>query len=186
MATQGTSSGRLLVDVVCYQLGWFSCVLGAAHHHAWAGVTAAVALTVFHLALLESPARQWQEIRLVVAVMVAGLLVDGTLSALGWVRYPQGQPAPFVPPVWMLCLWMLFATLLPGALAWLRGRPVLAALLGALGGPLAYLAGERLGAIALGEGVAPLVGLAVLAVAWAVVIPLLVRLSERLVPDDAT
>ena len=104
MATPRFPSGRLLADVVAYQIGWLGCVLGAAHGHAWAGVTAAVALTAFHLALL-----------------------------------------------------------------------------GALGGPLAYLAGERLGAIDLAAGPVPLL---VLAVAWGSVIPLLVGLSERLVPDE--
>lgn len=181
MAPAKSPSGRRLADVVAYQIGWLGCVLGAAHGHAWAGVTAAVALTAFHLALVERPERRGAELRLLAVAVVVGLLVDGTLSAIGWVRYPEGQPAPFLPPVWMLCLWMLFATLLPGALIWLRGRPVLAGLLGALGGPLAYLAGERLGAIALAEGPVPLLALAV---AWGAVIPLLVGLSERLVPDD--
>jgi hypothetical protein len=182
MAAAPIPPGRLLADVVAYQIGWLGCVLGAARGHAWAGVTAAVALAAFHLALLDGPERRRNELRLFAASVVVGLVVDGTLTALGWVRYPEGQPAPFLPPVWMLCLWMLFATLLPGALAWLRGRPILAAALGALGGPLAYLAGERLGAIALARGPGPLLALAV---AWAVAIPLLLGLSRKLVPDGA-
>ncbi len=179
MTNARAPSSRLLTDVVCYQLGWFACVLGASHGRAWTGVTAALALVGFHFVLLEEPGRRWAELRLLVVVVIVGLAVDGTLSGLGWVRFPEGQPAPFLPPIWMLCLWALFATLLPGALAWLRGRPVLGAALGALGGPLAYLAGQSLGAIGLAAGPVPLVALAV---AWGLVIPALIALAQRLVP----
>jgi hypothetical protein len=47
----------------------------------------------------------------------------------------------------MLCLWIVFATTLGHSLRWLMNRPVAAAVAGAIGGPLAYLAGGRLGAL---------------------------------------
>jgi hypothetical protein len=65
-------------------------------------------------------------------------------------------------------------------LAWLRGRYVLDALLGAAGGPLAYYLGARLGAIAFPDP--PGLGLAIVAAAWALAVPLLLRLSWWIVP----
>ena len=51
------------------------------------------------------------------------------------------------------------------------------AALGAVGGPLAYLAGEKLGAITFNQ---PLFAIAALAVIWAVAMPLLVVLATRM------
>jgi hypothetical protein len=71
----------------------------------------------------------------------------------------------------MLALWVNFALAID-ALAWLGRRPVLAAMLaGAVGGPLSYLAGARLGAVTLGPSEP--VALAAVAVVWMVAMPLL-------------
>jgi hypothetical protein len=40
-----------LLNFVAYQLAWFACVLGAAHHLASAGAAFAIAVTAVHLAL---------------------------------------------------------------------------------------------------------------------------------------
>ncbi|MGD2113695.1 MAG: DUF2878 domain-containing protein [Acidobacteriota bacterium] len=169
----------LPVNVLLYQVGWFACVLGAARGVPWTGPAVAAGLVTVHLLLTDRPAAEG---RLMLAAVALGVVVDGSLAAAGMVRYPDGLPAPFLPPLWMLCLWPLFAALLPHALAWLRGRFLLGALLGAGGGPLAYLGGERLGAIDLPGGALPAAPLAALALAWAVAIPLLLALEGRLVP----
>jgi len=49
----------------------------------------------------------------------------------------------------MTTLWALFSSTLNVSLRWMRGRTALAIVFGAIGGPLAYLAGEKLGAMQL-------------------------------------
>ncbi len=73
-------------------------------------------------------------------------------------------------------MWGLFATILNVSLRWLRGRWVMAALFGAIGGPLAYYGGHRLGALEFGNEI---VALLALAVGWAVFTPLLMSLATR-------
>ena len=86
-------------------------------------------------------------------------------------------------------LWMLFATTLNVSLRWLRRMPAAAVVLGALGGPLAYWGGARLGGMTFA---APLAATVVLAVGWAVLTPAMVWLSRRFdgfpasAPADAT
>jgi hypothetical protein len=63
----------------------------------------------------------------------------------------------------MLSLWLAFATTLNHSLRWLTCRPVAAALAGALGGPLAYLAGAKLGALTLAT---PAITLPFIAMLW--------------------
>ena len=70
-----------------------------------------------------------------------------------------------------------FAMTLNVSMRWLRGKPKLAALLGFYGGPASYIAGQALGGIVL---VNQFAALAALAIGWAVIMPLLMRLSESL------
>ena len=93
---------------------------------------------------------------------------------LGLVAYPS---SPDSIPFWMLTLWALFATTLSVSLRWFQTRPVIAALTGALLGPLAYWAGAAAGAIALPTLSLSLTGLAL---AWMVGFPLLLQVARRL------
>lgn len=68
-------------------------------------------------------------------------------------------------------MWLLFSTSLSGTLKWLQGRYLVAALLGAVFGPLSYVAGGRLGAIESNQDF--LLTVLVLAVVWGLVVPLL-------------
>jgi hypothetical protein len=72
---------------------------------------------------------------------------------------------------------MLFATTLNVSMRWLRGKPKLAAIFGFFGGPASYLAGQNLGGIILNNEFAALLALAI---GWAVIMPVLISLSENL------
>jgi len=162
----------VLVNFVAFQLGWFACVLGAAHGLPWAGTGVALAIVAWHLT---RAARPRAEIGLVLIAAGIGALWDSGLSALGWIRYPSGVLIEGAAPYWIVAMWMLFATTLNVSLAWLRRNLPLAAVFGALGGPLAYLGGAKLGALTFGAQEAALVALAL---GWAVLTPLLLRLAR--------
>ncbi|HPB74378.1 MAG TPA: DUF2878 domain-containing protein [Chromatiaceae bacterium] len=85
--------------------------------------------------------------------------------------------ASVLPPAWMLALWANFATTLNLSLAGLQTRPGLAAVLGLVGGPLAYWGGAGLGAMTF---VAPLPALITLALGWALLTLLLLALAATL------
>ncbi len=165
---------RVIVNLVAFQVGWLACVLGGAHHLPWAGVGLTLLIVAIHLKLTERPAR---EARLLLAAAAIGVVWDGLLVASGLLTYPSGMILPWLPPVWIVALWVLFATMLNVTLRWLHGRWILAALFGAVGGPMAFYAGSRLGGVAFGE---TLMALAVIAAGWSVLTPLLVWLARRL------
>lgn len=135
---------------------------------------AATVILLLHLGRTTN--RRGEAVLLAVAGMT-GFLVDSALTA-GGVFTPVRHlfPPPWSPP-WMICLWLNFAATLNVSLRWLHGRPRLAALFGALGGPLAYYAGARLGAAA---ALPERGGLLILALVWALVTPLLAGLAERM------
>jgi hypothetical protein len=164
---------NLAVNFLAFQLGWFACVLGAANGLPWAGPLVVLGVVALHLARVPRPR---PELQLIAVSMALGLVVDTLLLASGWLSYPAGLWLANLAPYWIVAMWALFATTLNLSMGWLRGRPLLAVLAGGVGGPLSYLAGEKLGGIEL---TAPAAALAALAVAWAVAMPLLMKLAER-------
>ena len=164
----------IALNVVLYQAGWFACVLGAAHGAPWLGIAAAVPIVAWHLLRAERPA---PEARLVLCAALTGALFETSLLLLDWVRYPDGAWPEGMAPGWMVALWAMFGTTLNVSLRFLRERPALAVLLGAVGAPAAYYAGARMGALELAAGGA---ALAAIAAWWALCTPLLSRLGRRL------
>jgi hypothetical protein len=164
----------LAANVILFQIGWFACVLGAAHGYAREGALLAVAIVTVHVALAVRPAR---EAALVAAAILLGAVFDSLLVQAGWLRYEAGILVEGLAPYWIVAMWALFATTLNVSLRALRAHPWLGVLLGAVGGPAAYYAGAGLGALSF---VALLPALAALAAGWAIATPLLFALALRL------
>jgi hypothetical protein len=161
------------INLIAFQLGWFACVLGAAYGFAWAGTGLALAIVAWHIGRAGAPRA---ELALILIAAAIGALWDSGLAALGWIRYPSGVLIEGLAPHWIVALWMLFATTLNVSLGWLKRSMPLAAAFGALGGPLAYLGGARIGALELVEQGAALTALAL---GWAVFTPLLLQIARR-------
>lgn len=164
---------RLLANFLAFQAGWFACVLGGANGLPWVGTGIALAIVAWHLTRAVRPG---QELMLVLSAAAIGALFDSLLVTLGWLAYPSGTLLAGTAPHWIVALWMLFAITLNLSLAWLKRRLFVAVLFGAVGGPLAYLGGAKLGALSF---VSPTPALIALAVGWALFTPVLVMLSLR-------
>ena len=163
---------QLLLNFSAFQMGWLSSVVGGARQMPWLGPLVVLVALLIHLRAARKP---FDEVILVFVCAVIGAIFDSLLVAAGWVAYPSGTFASALAPYWIITMWMLFATTLNVSMRWLRDRVRLAAVLGLLGGPAAYLAGEEFGGIALVERVPALVALAI---GWTVILPVLLRLSE--------
>ena len=163
----------MLVNFVLFQIGWFACVLGAAHGMPGAGVAAALVVVAWHLARAPRPR---PELTLLVIAAVIGFAWDTALVALGWIEYPNGTLIPGTAPIWIVAMWVVFATTLNVSLGWLKRSLPLALLFGAVGGPLAYVAGGKLGGLSFLQQTPALVALSI---GWAFLTPLLLRIADR-------
>jgi len=168
-----------LLNYAAYQIGWLAAVGGAAVGWPIAGAGVALTLTAAHVALARERDR---EARLVVAALLTGLVVERALIAAGTYRLLAGVPPGAWPPLWLLALWGQFATTWRYSLAAIFSRPWRAALFGAVGGPVAFVAGERVGAVVLWAPVIPT--LSGLAVAWSLALAAL-ALTTRVVAGAA-
>ena len=162
-----------LINFVLFQAGWFAAVLGAAHLHPLLGTTCVIAVIAVHLLM---SARPVQEFRFVAIVSAVGFAFETTVALQGHIAYPSGQPVAWLAPYWMVALWALLATAPNVTMRWLKQRFVLAAVLGAVCGPLSFLGGVRLGGASLIDA-AP--ALLTMACAWAILMPAMMWLSDR-------
>ena len=89
------------------------------------------------------------EVRLVALAAAVGAVVEMVQIAVGTYRFTSGTVTDALPPPWLLAMWAQFATTFRFSLRSVITRPVPAMLFGAAGGPIAFLAGERLGAVTL-------------------------------------
>jgi len=180
LATIGVTRGKIL-NVLLYQAGWFACVIGAAQGYWLAGPCVALLLVAAHLLLVPATA---SELKLLACSGLIGFALDslhqwsGTLDFAG--AWPDGRLAPF----WIVVMWVQFATMIHYALSWLSGKYLLSAVLGAIGGPLAYWGGVRIGAADFPPSL--WFSLAALGVGWAVAMPALVWLGDRFVSPTRT
>lgn len=163
-----------LVNFLLFQVVWFACVLGAAHDEFALGIVIALAALGASWWLSSSRRRDaW----LALALAAGGFGLDSLEVALGVYTAPGARLAPWATPWWFVLLWAGFATTLCSSFEWSLARPKLAIALGAVAGPCAYVAGERLGALTLGEP--RFRALAVLAVAWALALAGAITLARR-------
>ncbi len=165
---------RFWANLIGYQLGWFAIVISAARSQPWWGIAAAL---VFIAVQLSYSTARLADTRTVIAALVCGFLMDGALAATGWLHY--ASPLLSVPaPIWILSLWMAFAMTLNHSMLFLRGRPWLAAMLGAVGGPLAYLGAAR-GFNAVIFVLPAWRAISLLVVGWAISLAVLALLTQR-------
>jgi hypothetical protein len=168
------SRGFAIANLIAFQGVWFAAVIGAANGMPWAGPVAALAFAALHFAWTPDRAG---DLRLLLLSLPLGLAADSLLAATGLLRFDSPWPSEKLAPAWILAMWAGFALTLNHSMAFLRGRPWLAALFGLVGGPLAYWgAAKGFGAVAFGGP--PALALAVLAVVWAIALPLMYALQR--------
>jgi hypothetical protein len=133
----------LLGNLLGYQLVWFLSVSAAGAGLSWPALAATALFALWQLA---TSATRRDDLRLIGIGLGFGVLLDGLMARLNLLHYAAASWAlpPAGAPLWILALWVAFALTLNHSLRWLRGRMLCAALLGLLGGPLAYLAAARI------------------------------------------
>jgi hypothetical protein len=176
---------HVLVNLAVFKVAWTAVVISAA---AGAPVIGGIAVAVavgIHLWSNENPDN---EIRLLFVAAAIGFAWESVLVLAGLLEYSSGIWVSGLAPYWIVAMWVLFATTLNVGMRWLRRSTAIAAVAGAIGGPLAFFAGASIGAVEL---VSPAIALIAIGIGWAVMLPLLVKLAvwledgHRLVEQSA-
>lgn len=163
------------LSLIGYQAVWFVAVIGASHGLAWPGV---VSMLAYAIAQLLGARNYRVDLSLMAVALVFGFLLDGALIRSDLASYAAGWSGLALAPAWILALWMTFALTFSQSLLYLQTRLRLAALLGLIGGPLAYLGAAR-GWHVVSFSEPGWRGLLVLAIGWALATPTLAWLARR-------
>jgi hypothetical protein len=158
-----------LFNALAFNLLWLSCVVGQ-NPYMW---LAAPLLFAYLWFLVSNNMISLSSLLVPAAI---GIGVDIILTLAGVFKF---QEAFFIIPVWLVVLWLGFAATLSQSLSIFGKKKWLAACAGAVSFPLNYGVGEKLGAVVFGETY--LTSMIILAVLWAVLLPLCFYISEGVV-----
>jgi Protein of unknown function (DUF2878) len=157
-----------IVNIVLFNISWLAIVLSQS------SLVAPMIVGIHLLLHWLVMGKGKDELRLIGGVTLCGVIVDQLLFQAG-VFNLAGQPA--LAPLWLSCLWPVFASTLMHSLVVFQNRIAFAAMCGALGGALSYIAGVRMSAV---DFASPLWGPVLLGTLWAVIFPLLMQIAARL------
>ena len=145
---------------------WLSCVIGKNQY-----IYIPVLLIVFHYFFVSNKKR---EFLLGGLVALLGLFVDGLLSLSGFFNFSNNV----LIPAWLVVLWFGFASTLTRGLRFLRRYPLISVIAGGFGGSSSYLSGGYyFEAVEFGYSMG--VNIIVLFIHWAILLPLLLLLAEK-------
>ena len=164
---------QLAVNIIIYQICWLACIISAAKLQPLIGVGLVTIAAGYHLYTARD---SLPELKLLLIAAIVGAAWDSLPVAMGWLVYPSGMVLESAAPYWIVALWVVFATTFNVSLRWFKQRLLLASLFGAIGGPLAFLAGERLGGV---EFVDYPMAIGALAIGWGVLMPLMLVIADR-------
>lgn len=165
---------RSIANFLAFQAGWFACILSAAAGVPWFGVAFVAAWVGVHIA---ASGNFKGELLIALLAGVVGYFADSLLIVSNVMAIPAEAQLGRPSTIWLIAMWVNFAATLNVSLRWLQSRLTLAAAFGAIGGPLAYYAGMKFGAVEFPQGVTP----AVIAsgLEWAIATPVLVLIARR-------
>ena len=171
---------HLLLNFALFHIGWLACVVGAASNMSLLGSSIALLLIAVHLFTV---ANFRAELYLVLAAVVIGFVWETLLLSQQWLAYAGASLSSNLAPYWLVIMWALFATTINVSMAWMKNRWLLAVVMGAIFGPMAFIAGEKLGAVEFLDNQRALIALSF---GWAILMPLILWVAAKINGDSQT
>ena len=168
-----TLNANNIVNFVLFQLVWIGFVFGAQENFIWLGC---LLLGLMLLWQLWPTRRNESDVIVILTSGMCGFVLATAWSASGLIIYDNHWPINQLAPWWIVALWLAFGAAFNHSLAWVQKSPYLAGALAAVGGPVSYLAAERVGAVIIHN---PWLTLSAMAVGWFVIAFLLTLLVQR-------
>lgn len=156
----------MVFNFIAFQLFWWACVLAPKAALSGTVLLLMLAYALLHLRWVES----FKHALPLFLTVLIGCLLDQLGYRWGLVSFPYSDLWAAWIPAWMMALWLAFATTLNVSMRWMQGKPLLAVVLGAIFGPVAYLGAQALGVVLLPLGTTSLLWISL---EWAIAMPLM-------------
>lgn len=137
----------VITQIILLNVLWFASILGAANGLL---MPAVAATTVLLAVIFIYQGFDQQDGKIIGLSVLMGLLIDGFLSSTCWLIYAMhGHQISFLPPVWIMLLWLGFGATIKTGMHWMFNSPMLGSLFMLIGAPLSYYSASRLGGVEL-------------------------------------
>ena len=163
---------KKLISIVLLYVSWYVTVAGAAQGLTYPGLLINGFIAIRYL--YDKQFRSSEMIFLLVTSVI-GSLFDCINPYFGFVSFEAVSKVGMYP-VWLISLWVAFNTSYADLFSWLKGKVILAAVIGAVGGPLSFYAGSSLGALHFPDGA--MMPLIVNGIEWGFIFPFFVYLRH--------
>lgn len=161
-----------LYDLVGFKICWVLCAFCSTWNQPYLGPFATLIFLMIHLYLVNFKSR---DIKVILIAITCGFFLDSSFSLSGLIRYEGGFLSSYqLSPLWILSMWAGFSLSMMYTLEVIKNNYTISALLGFVGGPLSYSAGVGIGSIEIHT----ITSYILLALAWAVVVPLLFKYAN--------
>lgn len=152
---------KTVVNIIAFQICWMACVIGGNT----TALLSLAGLLLIHIGLIlpKDAQERRNEIFLIMAVFIFGFTFDNALYHAGFIHFPYHQG--MIIPVWLMILWLAFATTLKHSLSRLTERPLIATAFASIGAPWSYFLGTQLEAIEITPA-----GMLAIAAGWSVLL----------------
>lgn len=162
-----------------FYFGFVAALSGSNMKYPGSGPVVIVGWLTAHLVNVKHPLG---EIKLLLASMGIGYVLDGIITLMGVLKFHEPSYWGWPIPLWMVMMWPNFAATLNSSMKWLRGRYQMGAFMGAIAGPFSYYGGVKWGSVDLGWSFWG--AMIVIGIEWALAMPLLLWLSAKWVPTS--
>ncbi len=130
--------------------GWFGCVFSGKFE---LGPVSYLVPAVFLAVYNRVERLNWALLLVFSIIIVFGLAFDTLALSQGWIVMTQSHSG-WLPPHWLIALWLLFAFAVPMYNTWLKEKYLLAGVLGFFIGPVTYFSGGKLGVLLMDQPLA--------------------------------
>lgn len=132
-----------IINIVVFNLLWCVSVFGAFYEYYYAGVLALLVSLIINSAL--GLIKNYLTYGFLAIIGIAAEILFYNIS--GSYSFIASGPALFGYPIWMMVLWLGFASLFDASLSWVKTSCAFP--LGFVSGPVAYIAAEQIGVLTL-------------------------------------
>ena len=160
-----------IYNALSFNAAWLVCVI----YGSLAAVIATIIVIAIHMFFVS---KNPLELALIALVILLGVAVDSVFIRSGLLISPDGG---LWPPLWLVCLWGLFSTMLNHSFKWFQSHLALAAVVGGVSGSLSYLGGTRLNDFTLREP--QFLTLVIMFITWGCVFPICLKLASTLLRE---
>jgi len=161
-----------IYDLIGFKICWVLCAFCSTWDQPYLGPIVTLIFVLVHLYFVKFKLR---DIKVILIAIMCGFVIDSLFFYTGLITYQGGILTEFsLSPLWILSMWAGFSLSMMYTLETIKEKYLISSLLGFIGGPLSYSAGQGIGSISVHTTSSYIF----LGIAWALVVPMLFKYAN--------